>query len=68
MFLIPIFPFFASLTIRYGPTFDFLHHKIGSTHVAHHVESSIPHYNALEATEALKTAFPNLYLCAVPKP
>lgn len=46
----------------YGPVLDFLHHRIGSTHVAHHVESSIPHYHALEATNALKAAFPQLYL------
>ena len=25
---------------------DFLHHKIGSTHVAHHFDSTIPHYKA----------------------
>ena len=36
----------ALLTIDrpYGPIFDHLHHKIGSTHVAHHVDSMIPHY------------------------
>jgi len=41
---------------------DFLHHKIGSTHVAHHYDSSIPHYKALEATNAIKENFPELYL------
>ena len=46
----------------YGPLFDFLHHSIGSTHVAHHVNHTIPHYHALEATNALKAAFPELYL------
>ena len=25
---------------------DFLHHKIGTTHVAHHFDSTIPHYKA----------------------
>lgn len=41
---------------------DFLHHKIGSTHVAHHYDSSIPHYKAQVATEAIKKDFPELYL------
>jgi omega-6 fatty acid desaturase (delta-12 desaturase) len=34
--------------------FDFFHHKIGSTHVAHHLFHEMPHYNALEATKAIK--------------
>ena len=46
----------------YGSIYDFLHHRIGSTHVAHHVNHTIPHYHAKEATEALKEAFPDLYL------
>jgi len=41
---------------------DFLHHKIGTTHVAHHFDSSIPHYKAEVATEAIKENFPELYL------
>jgi fatty acid desaturase len=41
---------------------DFLHHKIGTTHVAHHFDSSIPHYKAEKATEAIKEKFPQLYL------
>lgn len=41
---------------------DFLHHKIGSTHVAHHYDSSIPHYKAQAATDAIKENFPELYL------
>ena len=40
----------------YGALIDLLHHRIGSTHVAHHVNHAIPHYHALEATEALKKA------------
>ena len=41
---------------------DFLHHKIGTTHVAHHFDSSIPHYKAQAATNAIKEAYPNLHL------
>ena len=41
---------------------DFLHHKIGSTHVAHHFDSTIPHYKAQVATDAIKGAFPEIYL------
>jgi len=41
---------------------DFLHHKIGTTHVAHHIDSTIPHYKAAKATEAIKEAYPELYL------
>jgi len=53
---------FLTVDRPYGPVFDFLHHRIGSTHVAHHVDHTIPHYNAVEATEALKKAFPHLYM------
>jgi len=54
----------ALLTIDrpYPFIIDWLHHHIGTTHVAHHVCSSIPHYNAGEATKALKEAFPEHYL------
>jgi len=41
---------------------DFLHHKIGTTHVAHHFDSTIPHYKAQVATDAIKEAFPDAYL------
>lgn len=41
---------------------DFLHHQIGSTHVAHHFDSSIPHYKAQAATDAIKEKFPEFYL------
>merc|ERR1712232_147647 len=34
--------------------FDFFHHRIGSTHVAHHPFHEMPWYNAKEATAALK--------------
>ena len=53
---------FLTIDRPYGPVFDFLHHRIGSTHVAHHVECAIPHYKAVKATEALKTEFPEYYL------
>jgi omega-6 fatty acid desaturase (delta-12 desaturase) len=53
---------FLTIDRPYGPVFDFLHHRIGSTHVAHHVECAIPHYKAVEATEALKTKYPEFYL------
>jgi omega-6 fatty acid desaturase (delta-12 desaturase) len=52
---------FSSIDRPYGPVFDFLHHRIGSTHVAHHIDARIPHYHAKRATEALKSAFPDLY-------
>lgn len=41
---------------------DFLHHQIGTTHVAHHFDSTIPHYKAQAATDAIKENFPELYL------
>eukprot|EP00667_Euglena_gracilis_P005651 EG_transcript_5684 len=53
---------FHTVDRPYGPLMDFLHHGIGSTHVAHHVNSAIPHYNAWEATDCLKKAFPDIYL------
>lgn len=34
--------------------FDFFHHEIGSTHVAHHLFHEMPHYNARKATAAVK--------------
>ena len=53
---------FLSIDRPYGPFFDWCHHRIGSTHVAHHIDSTIPHYHALEATNAVKKAFPDAYL------
>ncbi|APD47195.1 fatty acid desaturase [Synechococcus sp. CS-602] len=44
----------------YGPLLNFLHHGIGSTHVAHHLSSRIPHYNAWRATELIREAFPEV--------
>ena len=53
---------FMTIDRPYGPILDFLHHRIGSTHVAHHIDARIPHYNALAATHAIRDAFPHLYL------
>ena len=44
----------------YGPILNLLHHGIGSTHVCHHVNSSIPHYNAWHGTNLLRQRFPDL--------
>eukprot|EP00238_Polyblepharides_amylifera_P004547 CAMPEP_0196579266 /NCGR_PEP_ID=MMETSP1081-20130531/19816_1 /TAXON_ID=36882 /ORGANISM="Pyramimonas amylifera, Strain CCMP720" /LENGTH=451 /DNA_ID=CAMNT_0041898785 /DNA_START=101 /DNA_END=1456 /DNA_ORIENTATION=- len=53
---------FMTIDRPYGALADFLHHRIGSTHVAHHLNHQIPHYHAKEATEAIKAAFPQHYL------
>ena len=52
---------FMTVDRPYGFILDFLHHRIGSTHVAHHMDARIPHYNAVKATRALKENFPDLY-------
>ncbi len=44
----------------YGPLLNLLHHGIGSTHVCHHINPGIPHYNAWHATTLLKQQFPEL--------
>ena len=44
----------------YGPILNLLHHGIGSTHVCHHINSSIPHYNAWRGSKLLKQHFPEL--------
>lgn len=41
--------------------FDFFHHKIGSTHVAHHLFHEMPFYRADEATAAIKEFLGPLY-------
>jgi omega-6 fatty acid desaturase (delta-12 desaturase) len=40
----------------------YLQHGISETHVAHHISSKIPHYNAWEATEALKKFLGDAYV------
>jgi len=53
---------FLTIDRPYGPLLDHLHHKIGSTHVAHHIDCTIPHYHAREATDAIAASFPKAYL------
>jgi omega-6 fatty acid desaturase (delta-12 desaturase) len=53
---------FLTIDRPYPPLIDWLHHRIGTTHVAHHIDCTIPHYHAREATEATKRAFPHCYL------
>ncbi len=52
---------FCSVDRPYGRVIDLLHHRIGSTHVAHHLDAKIPHYRAAKATQAIASAFPQLY-------
>jgi fatty acid desaturase len=51
----------CSVDRPYGRVVDFLHHRIGSTHAAHHLFARIPHYHATAATAAIAEAFPGLY-------
>ena len=44
---------FLSIDRPYPPLIDWLHHRIGTTHVAHHIDQMIPHYHAQEATAAI---------------
>jgi omega-6 fatty acid desaturase (delta-12 desaturase) len=44
----------------YGPVLNLLHHGIGSTHLCHHINPRIPHYNAWQATALLQMRFPDL--------
>ena len=44
----------------YGPLLNLLHHGIGSTHVCHHVNPRIPHYNAWRGNALLRQRFPGL--------
>lgn len=53
---------FLTIDRPYYKWVDWLQHHIGSTHVIHHINPRIPHYHAQEATEAIKKAFPDLYL------
>lgn len=52
---------FMTVDRPYGAILNFMHHQIGSTHVAHHMDARIPHYHAVKATRALRETFPELY-------
>ena len=52
---------FQTVDRPYGKVIDTLHHRIGSTHVAHHIDFKIPHYRADEATQAIAQTFPEWY-------
>lgn len=52
---------FQTVDRPYGRVVDALHHRIGSTHVAHHIDHRIPHYRAAQATAAISNAFPEWY-------
>ena len=52
---------FQTVDRPYGSVVDLLHHRIGSTHVAHHIDHRIPHYHAARATEAISASFPQWY-------
>ncbi|KAJ3114590.1 hypothetical protein HDU96_001892 [Phlyctochytrium bullatum] len=41
---------------------NYFHHHIADTHVAHHLFSTMPHYNAEKATEALRKKLGKYYL------
>ena len=51
----------ATVDRPYPWVVDHLHHHIGSTHVAHHLCSAVPHYRARAMTEALRPVLGNLY-------
>lgn len=52
---------FATIDRPYPPLADFLHHRIGTTHVIHHLFPTIPHYHAVEATAVIQEKYPELY-------
>ena len=45
----------------YPELINHLHHNIGSTHVAHHLNYRIPHYRAVACTEELKCVLGKYY-------
>jgi omega-6 fatty acid desaturase (delta-12 desaturase) len=53
---------FHTIDRPYPKIINFFHHNIGSTHVVHHIDSTIPHYHAKYATEIIKNKYPSLYL------
>lgn len=49
--------------LGYGHILDDIHHNISNGHVAHHIFfTSIPHYNLLKATEAIKPVLGKHYM------
>lgn len=52
----------ATMDRDYGVLNHVLHH-ITDTHVAHHLFSTMPHYHASEATEAIKPVLGRYYQC-----
>lgn len=52
----------ATIDRSMGPPFlDVIFHHISDTHVSHHLFSTIPHYHAQEATEAIKPILGKYY-------
>lgn len=51
----------ATVDRDYGFLWNTLHHNIGNTHVLHHLFSKIPHYHAMEATNAIKPLLGDYY-------
>eukprot|EP00484_Ammonia_sp_Unknown_P015802 CAMPEP_0197074326 /NCGR_PEP_ID=MMETSP1384-20130603/211051_1 /TAXON_ID=29189 /ORGANISM="Ammonia sp." /LENGTH=286 /DNA_ID=CAMNT_0042513167 /DNA_START=1554 /DNA_END=2414 /DNA_ORIENTATION=+ len=45
---------FGTIDRDYGVFLNYAHHHIQDSHVIHHIFSSMPHYNAIEATQHLK--------------
>jgi len=52
---------FQTVDRPYPRIVDVLHHRIGTTHVLHHIDHRIPHYHARRATAALRREFPEWY-------
>ncbi len=52
---------FQTVDRPYGRVVDLLHHRIGSTHVAHHIDHRMPHYRAAKATLAVEATYPEWY-------
>jgi omega-6 fatty acid desaturase (delta-12 desaturase) len=50
----------ATIDRDYG-FFNLVHHHIGDTHIVHHLFSTMPHYHAQEATEAIKPVLGKYY-------
>ncbi|KAJ1545625.1 hypothetical protein HK405_007790 [Cladochytrium tenue] len=52
----------ATVDRDFGPILNELHHHIADTHVAHHLFSTMPHYNAQRATAALREKLGKHYM------